>query len=301
MLAVIVIVLALWLGRAWRAFFASRGRARRARRAIPAVERDAPSPVRGQRKPPWVARELIRIKAWSPELGCRVIAEVFNREFAVARRMTVGKTYVANLLRERRLEIVRLRRTLKHRVPPALPKNRVWALDLTGKTDLSGRQRVILGLLDHGSRAALRLTVLADKSSLTILRELIATVRRFGVPRALRVDNEACLTSRALRVALALLGVRLQTIEPRCPWQNGRIERLFGTLKAKLSCVAVAGHDDLAAKLVEFRAWYNHVRPHQHLGGRTPAEVWDGRLKTIGTPLRFSAWNGDLRGSYFPP
>jgi len=26
--------------------------------------------------------------------------------------------------------------------------------------------------------------------------------------------------------------------------------------------------------LQEIRTWYNHDRPHDHLHGRTPAEVW---------------------------
>ena len=78
-------------------------------------------PIRSQPKPPWVARELIRLKAWSPELGCRVIAEVFNRQFA-DRRVTFGKTYVATVLRRSHSEVIRLRRTLKHRVPRPVPE-----------------------------------------------------------------------------------------------------------------------------------------------------------------------------------
>ncbi len=26
-----------------------------------------------------------------------------------------------------------------------------------------------------------------------------------------------------------------------------------------------------------FRFWYNHVRPHQHLDGLTPAQHWSGK------------------------
>jgi hypothetical protein len=72
--------------------------------------------VRNHPKPPWVRRELISLKAWSPELGCRMIAEVFNRQFA-ERGVSVGKTHVADVLRRSRSDIARLRRTLKHRVP----------------------------------------------------------------------------------------------------------------------------------------------------------------------------------------
>jgi transposase InsO family protein len=158
----------------------------------------------------------------------------------------------------------------------------------------------MLGLIDHGTRACLRLSTLADKRSLTILRELTAAFRRFGLPRTLRVDNEACLVSRTMRVALRLLGVRLQRTDKHCPWQNGRIERLFGTLKAMLAQMAIAGADDLAVKLVEFRAWYNHARPHQHLSNRTPAEAWDGKDRSTREPWLMRVWDGELVGWYFP-
>jgi transposase InsO family protein len=32
-----------------------------------------------------------------------------------------------------------------------------------------------------------------------------------------------------------LLGIRMQRTDVHCPWQNGRIEQLFGTLKAALA------------------------------------------------------------------
>jgi transposase InsO family protein len=204
-----------------------------------------------------VRRELIRWRAWSPDLGCRVLAEVFNRHHA-ERGMTVSKSYVANVLRQATTEIVRLRRDGKHRVPRAMPTHRVWAMDLTGKADLSGKQYLMLGLLDHGSRACLRLSALADKRSLIILRELITACRHFGLPRTIRVDNEACFNSRLMKTALTLLGIRLQTTDLHCPWQNGRIERFFGTLKHHLDRIAITGQDELRTKLVEFRAWYNH-------------------------------------------
>ncbi|UXI68059.1 integrase core domain-containing protein [Tahibacter amnicola] len=102
-----------------------------------------------------------------------------------------------------------------------------------------------------------------------------------------------------MRIALRCLGIRLQRTELHCPWQNGRIERLFGTLKSYLDRIAIGNGDDLRTKLVEFRCWYNHVRPHQHLAGRTPAETWSGRSKARGEPEWFSGWNGRLTGWYF--
>jgi len=240
------------------------------------------------------------MKALSPDLGCRTLAECFNRQFG-ERGESVSKSFVATVLRQSRAEVIHLRRTLKHRVPRPMPRNRVWALDLTGKGDVSGRQHMILGMIDHGSRACLRLTALPDKRSITLLRELVAAFRQFGIPHHIRVDNEACFNAAAMKTALALLGIRLQTIDMHCPWQNGRIERFFGTFKRCLDGIAIQGQHELRAKLVEFRCWYNHVRPHQHLGGHTPAEVWEGHKKSTRPPRWFEAWDGHITGWHFPP
>jgi putative transposase len=215
--------------------------------------------VRSQPKPQWVRDELVRLKAWSPDLGCRVIAEIFNRQFA-ERRVSVGKTYVAGVFCRSKSEIAYLRRTIKHCIPRPMPRNRTWALDLTGKTDLTGRQHMLLGLLDHGTGACLDLAVLPDKRSLTILKAVISEFRRYGLPKRLRVDNEICLNSRLMRGALALLGVHLQTTELHCPWQNGRIERFFGTLKQKPDTITVADGHVCAA-------------PHQNAHATTGIEV----------------------------
>jgi len=84
------------------------------------------------------------------------------------------------------------------------------------------------------------------------------------------------LTSRVFKLALALPGIRHQTTDPHCPWQNGRVERFFGTLKTSLDQLAVASSDAPNSALGEFRFFYNHVRPHQNLAGATPAEAWAG-------------------------
>jgi hypothetical protein len=84
----------------------------------------------------------------------------------------------------------------------------------------------------------------------------------------------------------------------RCPWQNGRIERFFGTFKSYADRV-VFNAKCLQASLDEFALWYNKIRPHRHLGGRTPEEAWNG-VNPYAQPPRvckkFSAWDGMLRG-----
>lgn len=197
--------------------------------------------------------EIIRLKALIPGISCRNIANIFNRRYAASRKMTVGRTFVSETLRRHRYEIEMMRREIKHRVPPALPRNFIWAMDLTGKGDAAGNMHMIFGMVDHGSRALLSLVALPNKCSWTLLGHLFLAIGKYGKPRAVRTDNEACFTSRLFRTVLLLAGIRHQRSDPGCPWQNGRIERLFGTLKQKLDQWEVAGFAALNVSLGEFR------------------------------------------------
>lgn len=175
---------------------------------------------------------------------CRGIADIFNRRFALKKRMTVGKTFVNNVIRDHRYEIEIVRGQIKNAKPKPVPRNLVWGIDLTGKTTLDGRTRLVLGILEHASRAALWLEALKQKSSWTLILKLVEAIKRYGKPRAIRTANKAIFTSRTFRLALLLLGIRHQRTDLHCPWQNGRVERFFGTLKQKLDQLAV---DSLAA------------------------------------------------------
>lgn len=255
----------------------------------------------GVRKPPWVTREVIRLKALMAHDGCRKIADTFNRLYAHDRKMTIGKTFVADVLREHHYAILDLRRTIKHRVPSPTARNVLWQMDLTGKHTSDGASQPILGIIDFGSRVLLTISALPRKTSVRILITLLETIERYGAPKIINTDNESIFNSRPFRAALLLLGIRHRTNDPHCPWQNGRIERLFGTLKQRLDLITVDTAEALNDLLRDFRVWYNFVRPHQHLQGRTPAEMWSGVDPFATAPkqaFRFSAWDGLLAGYY---
>ena len=60
-----------------------------------------PTPPRNsQRKPDWVRAEVLRLFHAIPGSGCRSLSTVFNRLHAAIDGMTVGKTWVSNLLRD---------------------------------------------------------------------------------------------------------------------------------------------------------------------------------------------------------
>lgn len=248
-----------------------------------------------RKKPEWVRREVIRLKALMPHEGCRHVARAFNSLYAARKHESVGKSYVADTVKRQALQVLALRREIKNRRRRQGPRNRTWAMDLTFVGDDSPP---VLGILDHGTRSLLALRELRVRTAIGVLRVLLDVIEKFGKPRFLRTDNEGIFASRLLTLALFALGIRPQRIDPFCPWQNGRIERLFETLKQRLRLwwVQAGAPSDPQHDLDTFRIWYNHARPHQSLEGLTPAMAWAGVTKP-GPRLRlFQAWDAILAG-----
>jgi len=273
----------------------SRHRRRRAMR-IPDTDR-----IRSRKKPAWVVNEVIRLKAMMPREGFRTIAAAFNARNA-HRGVSVGKTFVAQTLKRKGAEVLRLRRQIRNRKRFRAQRNRVWGMDLTFASD--GRQASpMLGIVDHGTRRLVCLKRLSDRTSIGVLRLLLDSLEKMGKPRFLRTDNEALFNSRVFRFGLWFLGIRKQTTDPFCPWQNGRIERLFRTLKERLYpwWQAVGVPEDIQVDLNTFQYWYNHARPHQSLSGITPAMAWSDQTTYTKPPKFFEAWDGILTGWIPPP
>jgi transposase InsO family protein len=234
--------------------------------------------------------------------GCRKIADTFNRLYEDKRQMTVGKTFVYNTIQAHRYEIYVLRKKMKNKRPRVLPKNLIWSMDLTQVSDTHTQTHCVFGVVDSGTRACLLLRELPTKASMVLLRCLLDTIENYGKPKAIRTDNEAVFTSRLFRFGLWILNIKHQRSEVCCPWMNGKIERFFGTLKQKLQNHSACSAETLASDLATYRFWYNHIRTHQHLNGKTPAEVWAGVNPGANhNPTEFSAWDSVLTGYYLAP
>jgi putative transposase len=256
-----------------------------------------------QQKPEWVRKEIIRLKALLPKFGCRKIADTFNRIHEASTGMRVGKTFVSDVIRQHKYEIQILRRQIKNKKPRDFAHNVYWGIDITGKQDESGKIHNIFGIIEFQSRACLNMSALKDKSSITLLRCILDCIEKYGMPKIIRTDIEAIFTSRLFKFGLKFLSIKHQTIQLSCPWENGRIERLFLTLKESLDHWTAYSMNQLNDDLDIFRFWYNFIRPHQHLDGKTPAEVWNGKniFKTgYKQSHYFSEWEGLLTGYYLP-
>jgi putative transposase len=93
--------------------------------------------------------------------------------------------------------------------------NAVRGIDITY---LHRGRRPAFAIIDHGSRRLLRFAALPRKCSFTLLGHLCLTIADFGLPRAIRSDNESMFTSLLWRSAMRWLGVRHQRSAPGRPW-----------------------------------------------------------------------------------
>lgn len=212
-------------------------------------------------------REVIRLAVFLR--GCRSIATTFNALHG--QRATVGHDFVAKVLRAHADEIAARRRGMRGAVPRAHRVGEAIAMDLTSVQGFH-----VLGIIDRGSRRMLRLRALAHKGTWSLLGHLCLAIAEHGRPATLRTDNESMFISRLWRTALRRMGIRHQRTQVASPWQNGCIERFWGSLKPVLGRLSLNSIEILQGALDEFACFYNHVRPHQALGGLTPVQVWHG-------------------------
>ena len=70
------------------------------------------------------------------------------------------------------------------------------------------------------------------------------------------------------------LGITPVRIKPGKPQQNGRHERMHKTLKAETAHPPAATLAGQQQRFAQFRAEFNHQRPHQALGQAVPAAVY---------------------------
>ena len=136
---------------------------------LPASVVEVPSNAVGEtcsphrRKPDWVRTEVLRLKATLGAVGVRAVANTFNRLHGT--RATVGRTFVAELIKAHRYELACMTQALRRRPPKRYPVNAVWAMDFTFQTDAQGNTHAVLGLIDHGSRVLLQLRRLTNRGA----------------------------------------------------------------------------------------------------------------------------------------
>ena len=125
--------------------------------------------------------------------------------------------------------------------------------------------------------------LLPDEKGRTTARFAVRALRWFrdqGIAaRRVLTDNGSPYVSRAFRRALRLVGVRHSRTRPYRPQTNGKVERWIRTvLSESLYLQVFTSSDHRRRALDRFSAWYNELRPHLGIGGRTPRQRLNEKL-----------------------
>ena len=123
------------------------------------------------------------------------------------------------------------------------------------------------------SRSGRATTAMAALEQTLIAR--FGTLGRVTAPFLLRSDNGLVFTSRAYTGLVRSYGLREEFITPRCPQQNGMIERVIKTLKEQCVHRHRFKTQQHASRVIgEWIYFDNTGRPHQALGMKTPAMAY---------------------------
>jgi transposase InsO family protein len=149
----------------------------------------------------------------------------------------------------------------------------VWTYDFIFDESIEGRPLKWFSVLDEKSRFNLALEVERRFQSRDVIAVLERLFEEYGAPDFIRCDNGPEFIARAIKKWLAARGVQTLYIEPGSPWENGYVESFHSTFRDELLDRELFGNL-LEAKMltVQFRDDYNHVRPHDSLADKTPAE-----------------------------
>jgi transposase InsO family protein len=171
--------------------------------------------------------------------------------------------------------------------------NDVWCVDFKGwfRTG-DGARCDPLTITDGATRYLVRCVGMGGGTDFAKVKPLFeAAFREYGLPRAIRSDNGPPFASTGLAGLSRLsvwwirLGIRPERIRPGKPQENGRHERMHRTLKEATASPPAATLRAQQRAFDEFRAEYNHERPHEALGGRPPAELYS--VSATHFPSRF--------------
>jgi hypothetical protein len=164
--------------------------------------------------------------------------------------------------------------------------NETWQVDATPWQLADGRPVEILNFEDDHSRLFLASRAFPTVRAGDVVDTFHAAAREFDLPASLLSDNAAVFTGRSrrgkvlLELELARLGVQHKHSSTYHPQTCGKVERLHQTLKRFLAKQPPAATlAELQRQLDSFRDYYNHRRPHRALDRRTPAAVFNSRLK----------------------
>jgi transposase InsO family protein len=177
----------------------------------------------------------------------------------------------------------RLRLVLRERQELAVHgPNDAWTVDFKGWwRTVDGKRFEPLTVRDAFSRYVLCLRMLSSMAAKAVKPAFERLFQAHGLPKVIRVDNGApfaCTSAPAglsrLSAWWTSLGIRVSFSRPAHPQDNGAHERMHADVANEMEADP-AGTPKAQQRIADrWRQQFNHVRPHEAIGMKTPADLY---------------------------
>jgi len=173
--------------------------------------------------------------------------------------------------------------------------NDIWTVDFKGWWKDARGRCMPLTVRDEYTRYILAIIAVEDGKTETIKACFETLFAKYGVPGAIRSDNGPPFASREGLMGLSrlsawwlALGIDLERSRPGCPQDNGGHERMHGDIAKEIEPNRPV---ERQAALEIWRREFNEIRPHEFLGMKRPAEVYQPSARK---------WHGDIDQLSYP-
>lgn len=233
-----------------------------------------------------------------PRWGSKKLQVLLRRRFG---RDTPSRSTITRILRrfgqirERRARPIK---SVIEKAPTirAASPNEVWTVDFKGWWKaLDGERCEPLTIRDGFSRFLLAIRVMETAELAKVREEFEAVFKKYGLPTAIQCDNGPPFIHVRSRGGLTRLsawwvslGIKVIRSRPGCPQDNGGHERMHRDMSADLQAFPARSAKTQQLAIDRWRQEFNHVRPHEALGGKVPADLYKPSANRRLTPSPFA-------------
>jgi len=231
-----------------------------------------------------VVAAILALRESHPRWGARKLVHLLRKEFADLAPSERTVVRVLKRFGRVRKRVNRRGLSLVERAPTVVAKasNDVWTIDFKGWWRVGDGQRCEpLTVRDAYSRYVLAIALLDRNDEAHVRSVLSRLFSRHGVPAAIQCDNGSPFVSVRARAGLTrlsawwtTLGIRVVRSRVGKPQDNGAHERMHADMAAELQLAPERTRGAQQRSCDRWRQEFNHVRPHEALHGKTPAEFY---------------------------
>lgn len=228
-----------------------------------------------------IMRRIDALHLEHPFMGARMLRDTLRGE-----GVFIGRKHVRTLMTRMGIDALyrRANTSKKHPAHPIYPyllrgvtiqrPNHAWGMDITYIPMARGFV-YLAAIVDWATRR-----VLAHRVSITMdpafcVEALLEALQRYGQPEIFNTDQGSQFTSADFTAVLKKRNIAIST-DGKGAWRdNVFVERLWRSVKyEEVYLHAYDSVHEARTGLARYFDFYNRCRPHRHLEGRTPDEVY---------------------------